>query len=803
MYRFISSVLLIYALTLSYSFSQTNGSLRGTVIDGVNSRPLGFATVNVLNPDSSIVSGFVTQDDGIFLIENLKAGIYLIRISFLGYETIFIPDIRIKTTEQTSLNEVKLQPKGITKNEVVITAEKNIITSNAEKKVFNVDPSLNPGASAAEVLQQLPSVTSDQDGNISLRGEGSVLILIDGKPSALSGNGGNLLQQINASSIEKIEVITNPSSRYDADGSNGVINIILKKNTRQGANCLMNISYGSWNKNTSGISANYRGKKSNFFINGNYRYIPVFTLGDIEREYRLDKNPFEYDQTLDGYNYPHNLSFRGGADFNFNETHALSMSSSLGYNPTLINETYTYMVSDSSKIILNNTLFNRINNPASNFEHTISYRWTNPRSGSVVNIAGAWSRNQDKRDIDGWRYDLDPYHTLIDSSLVRLNSIFKNRNDIIVAQADYEESIFKTWKLESGLKATLRFIDNSYYGDKTKEQILAVDTNNNAIEYRDQIYAIYGMLSGNVGKTSIRAGLRAEQAYRNFTVTRMDLPFTNQRLNLFPSLFVTHKLTKYINASVSYSKRINRPSVQTLNPFPDNNDPNNQIIGNPYINPEIIHALELGGQWNSSNSTLTLTLYMRQTLDKIQRIRVTEGLISTIQFLNLNSAMNTGAEAIWRYDWAKWMNTTLSGNAYSIYLNSENIGDAINTRGWTCTGKLLCIIKPTKFFDIQINSNYNAPFITPQGKIRAIYYTDLSVKKDILRKRGSLTLGILDVMDTRQFGINTLYQNITQDVIRKRESRILNVGFNYRFGKNENTAQRKKNITDEFGGGGD
>jgi outer membrane receptor for ferrienterochelin and colicin len=242
--------------------------------------------------------------------------------------------------------------------------------------------------------------------------------------------------------------------------------------------------------------------------------------------------------------------------------------------------------------------------------------------------------------------------------------------------------------------------------------------------------------------------------------------------------------------------------VQTLNPFPDNNDPNNRIIGNPYIQPEMIHAVEAGAQWSSTTSSINITIYMRQTLNKIQRIRTTEGLVSTIQFVNLNAAMNNGAEGVWRKEWARWINTTLSANAYAIYLNSKNISSTVNDRGWAWTSKLLLIMKPINGIDLQLNSNYNSPFITPQGKIKAIYYTDISIKKDVLKKRGSLVLGLSDLFDTRQFAIDTFFENITQDVIRKRESRILTLGFNYKFGNAENTQRRKSNVGEEFGGGG-
>jgi outer membrane receptor protein involved in Fe transport len=355
--------------------------------------------------------------------------------------------------------------------------------------------------------------------------------------------------------------------------------------------------------------------------------------------------------------------------------------------------------------------------------------------------------------------------------------------------------------LESGIKWTFRFIDNSYTGERIVNTLLTADSNNNNIRYNDQIYAAYGMISGTVKKLNIKAGLRTEQSYRSFIVLNKAEPYTDRYLNLFPSLFVTQKLNKKINAFVSYSKRINRPSVQTLNPFPDNNDPNNQILGNPYILPEIIHSVESGGQWSGTASSASVTFYIRETVNKIQRIRETVGLISTIKFLNLNNAINAGAEMMWRNDWKKWFNTTLSANVYSIYLNSNNINGTINDRSWTYTGKLLTLIKPVKGIDIQINSNYNAPFITPQGKIKAVYYTDISVKKDIFKKSGSLTVGVTDIFDTRQFAIDTFFENITQDVIRKRESRIFTLGFNYRFGKNESAQQRKRNITDDFGGG--
>lgn len=800
--RFVAGLFAIL-FTFSVQAQQTTGSVSGKITDKAANKPLAFATVNVLKSDSSVAGGFITQEDGNFLISELMPGEYLLRVTYLGCKTVFVPNVKVSAGNTTPLGTVLIEPAGITKKEVVITAERNVITSNAEKKVFNVDPSLNPGASAADVLQQIPSVTTDQDGNINLRGEGSVMILIDGKPSALSGSGGNLLQQINASSIEKIEVITNPSAKFDAEGANGIINIILKKNAKQGTNALLNTAFSSWNKSVAGLSLNHRGKKANTFLNANYRYFPVFTRALVERDYQLESNPFRYTQKVDGYSYPYNYSIRAGVDYTINDKSSISGSTLWGYNPAVNTETYNYLLRDTSlQYLQHDILFNRVKQPAYNFEHSLNYRLQLKKPSQVLSAAAAWSRNSDERDIQGKRYQINSDDVLLDSSLIQLTSLFKNKNDIAVAQLDYEQAVLKNWKLESGLKGTFRFIDNSYYGERLMNQVTYIDSNNNNILYNDQIYAAYSILSGSIQKMNIKAGLRAEQSFRSFTVLNLTAPFRDNYLNLFPSIFLSGKVNKSITASASYSKRINRPSVQTLNPFPDNNDPNNQIRGNPYILPEMIHAVEAGAQWSGTSSSFNLTLYARQTVNKIQRIRTTEGLISTIRFVNLNSALNSGAEGVWRYDWAKWINSTLSANAYSIVLNSGNVVSAVNDRGWAWTGKLLLIVKPLTGFDIQINSNYNSPFITPQGKIKAIYYTDISLKKDVLQKRGSLTLGLTDIFDTRQFAIDTFFENITQDVIRKRESRILTIGFNYKFGKGESTQRRKSNVGEEFGGGG-
>ncbi len=801
MIRLLTAIL--FLLSGFITVAQTTGSLRGRTVDGVSQKPLAFATVNVLQSDSSIAGGFITQDDGLFLIENLSEGTYKLRITFLGYEPVFMSDVKISAGGVLELNDLTLNPQGITKKEIVITAERNVISSNAEKKVFNVDPTLNPGASAADVLQQIPSVTTDQDGNINLRGEGSVMILIDGKPSALSGSGGNLLQQINASSIDKIEVITNPSAKFDADGANGIINIILKKNAKQGSNALLNTAFSSWNKSVAGLSLNHRGKRANTFLNANYRYFPVFTRALVERDYQLESNPFRYTQKVDGYSYPCSYSVRAGIDYTINDKNSVSGSTLWGYNPSVNTETYNYLLRDTSlQYLQQDILYNRVKQPAYNFEHSLNYRLQLKKPSQVLSAAAAWSRNIDERNIQGKRYQINSDELILDSTLIQLTSLFKNKNDIAVAQLDYEQAILKNWKLECGLKGTFRFIDNSYYGERFMNQVTYIDSNNNNILYNDRIYAAYSILSGSIQKINIKAGLRAEQSFRSFKVVNLTNPFKDNYLNLFPSIFLSGKVNKSITASASYSKRINRPSVQTLNLFPDNNDPNNQIRGNPYIQPEMIHAVEAGAQWNGTTSSFNLTVYARQTINKIQRIRTTEGLISTIRFVNLNSALNSGGEGVWRNEWAKWINSTLSANAYSILLNSGNLVSAVNDHGWAWTGKLLLIVKPLSGFDIQINSNYNSPFITPQGKIKAIYYTDVSLKKDVLQKRGSLTLGLTDIFDTRQFAIDTFFENITQDVIRKRESRILTLGFNFKFGKGENAQRRKSNVGEEFGGGG-
>lgn len=798
-------ILLALFFLTGYSASLwAQGSIQGRITDGVSKKPLAFATVNLLRSDSSVVSGYITQEDGLFHIEQIPAGTYLLRISFLGYQTLWTPNVSIKKGEQIQLNTLIMQPQGITKKEVIITAERSVITSNAEKKVFTVDPLLNPGASASDVLQQIPSVTTDQDGNINLRGEGAVTILIDGKPSALSGNGGSLLQQINASSIEKIEVITNPSSKYDADGSNGIINIILKKDSKRGSNALINTSYGLWDKTVLGLNGNYRSKKINTFINANYRYYPVYGRHQINRDYALESNPFLYSQKENSMSYPHNLSFRAGIDINLNEKHSLSLSTLWGSEHQTDDETYTYIAQDAvGSYLLHRILKNRIVNPSFNFEHTLNYRRQFTKPSQILTAAAAWSRDNDYKTIDGNNYNLLPDGTWIDSTWIGSHTIYDNKNDIVVAQVDYEQPLIKDWKLESGLKGTFRFIDNRYFGERNEEGIWMADTSSSSIKYRDQIYAAYGMLSGNIHKLNVRMGLRAEQSYRSFSVLQRSDDFNARYLNFFPSLFLTRKISDHFSVFASYTKRINRPSVFVLNPYPFNNDPNNQMRGNPDVLPEMIHAFELGSHWNSTAHSLSATLYMRQTLNKIQRIRVTEGFISTVQIQNIQSTMNTGAEGMWRAEWARWVNTTLSGNLYSININSDGVGGLVRSQGWAWTGKLLTIMRPAKgFIDLQISGYYNSPFITLQGRILSMYSSDISLKKDILKKHGSITVGLNDIFNTRRFRVNSQYENISQSVTYKRQSRIFLIGFSYRFGGNENSMQRKKTLIDDFGGGG-
>ncbi len=794
--------LCIFLLSWSFASGQTRddsesslqGTVQGKIVDAETKQPVEFATVTLLKRlSSSPINGYITNSTGDFSVSQILPGCYDIRIAFIGYETLSLDSIVVDlSVRERNLGTIRLRPNAKTLQGVTISADAAIFQNGIDKKVFNVEKSVvSEGGSATDVLKNIPSVSVDVDGNISLRGSGNITVLIDGKPSGLTGTSrAALLEQIPASSIESIELVTNPSAKYDPDGMSGILNVILKKNKKQGVNGTASLSAGSRDKYNAAFSLNYRDQKINLFTSYSFRQNTR-----IGNNTSLRKNIFA--DTTYSLNQYENYRL-------VSTTHMLKMG--LDYSPSAKNEfglnvTGNLNAMNESEWIQNNDLDpnnvlthiyfrnNTETNDGYSLDMTGNYKRSFEKPGSELVASVNYSDNMNQNDFrfnqQNVNFDLTP---TADSPLLQ-NTFLHNRYKITTIQADYIYPLSEVSKIEAGYKTILRDNDNNYQSESFNYSLPAFQNDTgitNHFIYKEQIHALYGMYSGCFRKLGFQIGCRAEQSYTSSHLVTTSQDFNHSYFNLYPSAHLLKKLNADQDIQLSYSRRVNRPDARNLNPFPEYTDPLNLRYGNPALNPEYINSYELTYSKLSTRMSFSATSYYREITGMIQQIRsVVPSGVSTIVFENLASGTNYGFECIARNDLFRWWNITSNLNFYRTVILGNNLSGELNNAGYSWSAKIISNVTVWKNMLIQLAGTYQAPSAIPQGTQNEIYAFDAGLKKDLLKQNLSVSANLSDIFNTKQLITNTSATDFYLYNLRKRESRIAFFTLTYHFGKTE------------------
>ena len=791
------------------------GTLTGRVVDGSTKQPLEFATVTLYRAkDSSIVTGAATDAKGGFAVADIPAGMYRAKIEFIGYKPTWRDKLLFTPANpRTDLGDLTLASAAETLDAVTVTAEKAVFQNSIDKKVFNVDKNLiGQGGSATDILQNVPSVSVDIDGNVELRGSGNVRVLIDGKPSALTGaSRADVLRQLPASSIESIELITNPSAKYDPEGMAGIINIVLKKIRAAGLNGTVTAGVGSvLNKYNASTSMNYRKGNINIFASYAYRHDDRTQGGYLQRyaPYTDTAYPahhlYNYLQSADGRQFGNSHLAKAGIDWNVSPKTTLGVAGTLGTNGGIEDELLTVTGRDSSdalhRIYKNTRLEGRytLNYDANlNFRHVFAPKreLTADATYSAANSTNLLDSYH--RDYDPTTENLDPYyHAHLDRNQQQLN------NYVLTAQADYTHAISETaGKFETGYRYTNRSIDNNnVYSVRTDgNDAFTVDKSRSAdFVYTEQINAVYGTYTNSWGRFGVQPGLRLEQTSTLGTVTGVqDSTFRQHYYSVFPSLNVTYKPTLQQEFRVSYSRRINRPGMEQLNPIGDFSDALTRRVGNPALLPEYVNSYELGYAHNWEKHSLTAALYYREITNQINRYAYFDPTTGITYNTNANtgSRRNYGAELIGRTELAKWWTLTGNVNAYQSDINTGTANgttSTANSSGFTWNARLLSNMTLPADFQLQISGNYSAPSILPQGTFYGFSSADFGIRKRLMKGKGSLALNVSDVFNTAHFEGHLHDTGFSQVFYRKRETRIATLSFSYTFGNGKAEARRRR-----------
>lgn len=781
-----------------------DGKITGIIADSETGKPIEFATaslfkINPGNPDS-LITGAITSSSGKFRIEQVPHGKFRLDVTFIGYNVLHKDSIVISPSSlEVDLGKLTIAPNSELLKEVEVVGEKRMLEMAIDKKVFNVEKNIvSAGGSATDVLQNVPSVSVDIDGNISLRGSGNVTVLVDGKPSGLTGAGrAAVLQQIPASSIESVEVITNPSVKYDPDGMSGIINIVLKKNQKAGANGSISAGIGTGDKYNASGNLNFRNRKINVFVNYSFRDNPRYGNGTMLRQNFFTDSTWYLNQYANSLSTPVSHMVKTGIDFFANDKNTLGVSTTLNSERGLNEERVEYQNLDGMRY-LTGLSFRDIDEEDASESADVSlyckHIFNNPKQtiSGELNYSGSIEKSEEKFSQQEYFTDYTPM-----PSNPNLQNTFTQRDyGIFTGLADYVQPMKEKARLETGVKSIVRNVENEFSSQSLDSGSLSWQ-NDSALDnhyfFQEQVHAGYGTYANAFGKFSFQVGLRLEQAYTFSKQRKAGTENKRDYFSYFPGGHFSWKSSKSSEFQVSYSKRINRPSVQSLIAFMDYDDPLNIRLGNPDLKPEYIHSVEISHAFQNERNTLTSSVYYRRVVDMIQRFRSVDSLTggAIIRFENYAGSSNMGFEFVARNELFKWWALTSNLNLYRSVIDATNIDSDLHNEGFGWSGKMTSNFSFPKAFQLQVSGNYRAPAPVALGTMKAMYSVEFGVKKDIFKGKGNLNLNVGDIFDTRQFGIDIVQPGYRHSFTRKRESRIVTLNFTYKFGKSEGRQKQK------------
>lgn len=741
-YQFILILLFLSTPLLLHAQGQTNGSISGTVVEGPQKTPLGFANVVLLTPrDSSLVTGATTDISGRFVLERVPPGSYLLRISLVGYPNKYVSNLSVTAAEPSvALGSIALEASTTRLNEVEIVTERELVEYDLDKRVVNMSQDIAAeSGTVADVLQNVPSVAVDIDGNVSLRGSSNVTILVDGKRSSLA----NLsLDQIPANLIERVELVTNPSSKYDPEGTSGVINLILKKEKKAGFNGSASLNVGTYENYNSSLNLNYRYDKWSLNAGYDFRHrtrpgtSSSFTdyLGNTAT-FRSGADSISYnflDQVRERDNLDVSHNFRFGADYSLSPQKALSASVFYRTDNEEGSSDLLYrFLGAGRQVIGERTRLTEDTEDGFNMDLNLGYRQTFERKGQELTADLVYANNYDEEGSDFREEYL--------GRRSRQSTTTDDQNTRVTAQLDYVHPISDDSQVEAGFRSSFQRLDEDsrfFSYDFEADRPVFNDTLSNHFVYDEQVHAVYANYSNKYKSFSYQLGLRAEQTFTTSDQRTTNQEYRNDYFSLFPSIFLTHDINDDNKVQFSYSRRINRPRSRYLNPFVDRTDKFDVDFGNPRLNPEFINSLELGYLKYWGSSSVNLSTFYRHTTDQIQRLRQTAEVTEDDEtytrlettFLNLSTSSSYGVELSATHAVGKWWRLNGSVSGFRTALNDTQGDTELSNQQFSWNSRLNSTMTVWKDLDIQLNAYYRAPMATLQGRMEQLFSLNLDRK---------------------------------------------------------------------------
>jgi outer membrane receptor protein involved in Fe transport len=777
--RFIFFLLSTF-LSANIALAQ-NGTVTvtGIIQDEATQHPVEFATVMIADKETGeAITGATSTAEGTFSITVNSSDIY-VEVSFIGYKPQTFRDITF-ADGFADLGTINLIEDSQALDEVVVRGERSRTEFKLDKRVFNVGQDLtSAGASALEVLNNVPSVNVSIEGVISLRGSAGVQILVDGKPSVLADQQSNALGTITADMIESIEVITNPSAKYDAEGTSGILNIILKKEEKRGLNGSISLNTGVPDNHSIGVSLNRRTEKFNLFtqLGVGYRSLPEFSE-TINRD--LTNNTTV---SSDGIEYRNETFYNVilGTDYHINQYNVITLSGNFAYEVESQPSQYDFSRFINSDLV-------------SQWQRRETTEAGNPKYQYELQYAKEFEDNEDHKlllSATGRFFGKDQESEFINVPILGENQFNDQQTETEFQQAEYTYKLDYTKPftdkitLETGGQYLINSVGNNFtVRDQVEGEWVTIDSLTNNFEYSQGVLGVYGTGAYEDDKWGVKVGLRVENTDLSTLLTNTNESNNQNFTDFFPTLHTSYKLAENISMQAGYSRRIYRPRLWDLNPFFNIRNNFNIRTGNPNLLPEYTDSYEVTSILNLEKASINASVYYRYTTDVVERVSTFEDNVNITMPLNIGTNQTTGFEVNGEYSPTPWLK--LNGDFNLNYFNREGEFEeqVFDFTGEQWSSRLTSKIALPANFDFEIIGNYQSGYQTVQSDISGFAFADLGLRKKMLDGKAVINLGVRDLFASR----------IRESVIDQpnfylysfeQRGRFVTLGFSYGFGKGE------------------
>lgn len=786
---FACLALLFWAAIFLQSQAQT--TIQGSIVDAKSGKSVPFASVALNKLGDSKLQGTMADSAGQFQLDFRGKGRFVVQISAIGYQK--LSDTLDANQIPGFLSKVSLSSSAAKLDAFELEEERALMELGVDRKIFNVEKSvLATGGSALDALRQVPLVQVDVDGNISVRGSDQLIVYINGKPSGLTvDNRSQILAQIPAASIVRIELITSPSARYDAEGMAGIINVITRTNREDGSFGQISLG-GGWPAN-SNISGNWNLKKGKWNLSTNLgarqslRPVEGYTLRET---FVPGTDRFTQDQDFEGERWDIGVNLSGNVEYSPDERNSISLNYLAGprweNNPETLNSEFRDSTDSPYRGYLR-----EIESTEDGWNADASLNWTNKGKvkGSEWNSSLSASYYS---DLDAGTFnqtDYDPTGLpLTQTSEISRTQRFRG-SQVYTAQIDRVQMLGSTWlrKLEFGLRGNFRRIDSDLDADSldiATDQWFRDTLLTAAFRYDEYVSAAYLQFAGGIGKRfEFQVGLRSEHTIAQGFLDGNQQAFDKRYINFFPTTNLKFTAGKSTELSFGYARRINRPGFWSLNPFPDYSDPFNIRRGNPDLDPELTDAFELGLSKSIKSHYIYGAGFFRYTNNPMQRlISVDTNGVALVERANFGFETSFGFEGVYRAQVGKKLSGTFSLNLFRNYVDGGTENGDLTATNFSANIRSQAAYRPNKNWEIQGNVFYQAPQQFPQGSISEFFWVDLGFRKEFPKAKFSLAVNASDIFNTRRFRFESQDETFRGDILRDPMTLRFTVQATWKFG---------------------